>query len=376
MTQAKFIDLLSQQERLFKNVQQAITKVLKHGKYILGPEVLELEKSLEEFCGAKYAITCGNGTDALKLFLMYKNVNHQSAVFVPSFTFAATAEVVKHLGAIPIFVDVLPDTFNIDVDSLKRGMHVAQKLGLTLSGVIAVDLFGQPADYDSIAEIVYNNNMWLLCDAAQSFGAVYKGKKVGSIGDATSTSFYPSKPLGCYGDGGCIFTNKEETAEALRSLRVNGRGQKPYEHTKVGINSRLDTIQAAILLEKLKLFPDEITKRQLIADQYTKYLSEIVKVPRIAEGTIPNWALYTIILQENQDRDVIQSKLKLQNIPTAVYYPKPLHMQLAYKGAIASDQLKNSEYLAKKVLSLPMHPYLKFTDDYIEKIISILKNAR
>lgn len=376
MTQAKFIDLLSQQERLFKNVQQAITKVLKHGKYILGPEVLELEKSLEEFCGAKYAITCGNGTDALKLFLMYKNVNHQSAVFVPSFTFAATAEVVKHLGAIPIFVDVLPDTFNIDVDSLKRGMHVAQKLGLTLSGVIAVDLFGQPADYDSIVEIVYNNNMWLLCDAAQSFGAVYKGKKVGNIGDATSTSFYPSKPLGCYGDGGCIFTNKEETAEALRSLRVNGRGQKPYEHTKVGINSRLDTIQAAILLEKLKLFPDEITKRQLIADQYTKYLSEIVKVPRIAEGTIPNWALYTIILQENQDRDVIQSKLKLQNIPTAVYYPKPLHMQLAYKGAIASDQLKNSEYLAKKVLSLPMHPYLKFTDDYIEKIISILKNAR
>ena len=373
MGEVKFIDLETQQNIFSENISKAIHRVLKHGRYVLGPEVLELEQQLSRFCGAKHAISCANGTDALKLILMAKNIGHNSAVFVPSFTFAATAEVVKHLGAQPIFVDVLPNTFNIDPQSLKAGIQVAKKLGLKLSAIIAVDLFGQPADYDVIEKLAHENNMWVLCDAAQSFGASYKGRKAGSIGLATATSFYPSKPLGCYGDGGCIFTNDDELTDIIRSLRVNGRGQEQYEHIRVGINSRLDTIQAAILLEKLKIFPEEIKKRQEIAIKYNSFLHEVTSIPGVVEGVESAWAVYTIILNNNQKRDLIQSALRDKGIPTAVYHPKSLHQQQAYMDCKASDSLKNSEWLSQKVLSLPMHPYLHITNGYLEKLITILK---
>ena len=374
MSEVKFIDLQTQQDIVSDNIKQAIHRVLKHGRYVLGPEVLELEQELSKFCGSKHAISCANGTDALKLILMAKNIDCNSAVFVPSFTFAATAEVVKHLGAHPVFVDVLPDTFNIDPESLKQAIQVAKTQGLKLSAVIAVDLFGQPANYDAIEAIAHENNMFLLCDAAQSFGASYKGRKVGNIGLATSTSFYPSKPLGCYGDGGCIFTNDDELANIICSLRVNGRGQEQYEHIRIGINSRLDTIQAAIALEKLKIFPDEIKKRQEIAIKYNHFLHDIVSIPKVIEGADPIWALYTITLDAKQDRNLIQNELRNKGIPTAIYYPKSLHQQQAYLDCIkASDSLKNSELLSQKVLSLPLHPYLHVDNEYLDKITTTLK---
>ena len=373
-TVTNFIDLKSQQKLIYSSVSRALEKVLAHGQYILGPEVLELEQKLANFCGAKYAISCANGTDALMLVLMTQNLNPTDAVLVPSFTFPATAEVVAALGAQPIFIDVCSKTFNMESESLKKGIEVAKKNGLTPRGIIPVDLFGQPVDYDTLLDIAKENNLWVLCDAAQSFGGSYKDKKIGSIGLATSTSFFPAKPLGCYGDGGCIFTNSEELATNLRSLRFHGQGKNRDDLIYIGTNSRLDTIQAAILLEKLKIFPKEIEQRQAIANQYNKILSDLVEIPFAMDNIQSVWAQYTIKLSANQNRKKIQDALEKNGIPTRIYYSKPIHKQEPYKKYLtATDILTNTDNLSQIVLSLPMHPYLDFSADYSEKLMQSFK---
>ena len=356
-----FIDLKAQQEAIRKKIDAAITKVLDHGIYIMGPEVAELEQKLSAFCGAKYAITCANGTDALALGLMAKEVGPNDAIIVPTFTFAATAEVVTWMGATPIFVDVLPETYNIDPASIEQGIQTAKELGLNVRGIIPVDLFGQPADYDAIQTIADKNNLWIMADGAQSFGAFYKGKRVGSIGDIATTSFFPAKPLGCYGDGGAIFTNNEEIVSTLKSLRVHGQGTDKYDNVRIGMNGRLDTIQAAILIEKLAIFSEEIDKRNTIAKHYNQALRDVVEVPKVMEGATSVWAQYTVCLPERIERQKLMSRLNEKGVPTMVYYVKPLHLQTAYKHYPTAGQkdLTVSRKLSEQVLSLPMHPYLK-----------------
>lgn len=339
----------------------------------MGPEVYKLELELAKFCKVKHAITCSNGTDALILALMAKNIGVGDAVFVPSFTFASTAEVPAFLGATPIFVDVLFDTFNIDPNSLKLGISKAKSLGLCPKAVIPVDLFGQPADYDEINIIAEENNLYVFSDAAQSFGSTYNGEKVGNFGLATITSFYPSKPFGGYGDGGAIFTNDDEFASIIRSLRVHGEGIDKYDNVKIGLNCRLNTIQAAILLEKFNIFPNEIIQRQNIAEYYCNGLNNVVQVPAIMKKATSVWALYSIILKDNNCRDKMRSFLAECGVSTVIYYPKPLHLQNAYKNYPKIDsKLKISEELSDRILSLPMYPYLdKEKQNYI--IDSIVK---
>jgi dTDP-4-amino-4,6-dideoxygalactose transaminase len=367
-----FIDLQSQKKRLGGRIEQAIQKVLEHGGYIMGPEVFALEKQLSEYCGAKHTISCSNGTDALALVLMAKGIKAGDAVFVPAFTFAATAEVVAYLGATPVFIDVLPDTFNIDPDNLEKGIGVAKELGLTPRALIPVDLFGQPADYDVLKKLCEKHGLWFMSDAAQSFGASYKGKKVGTFGLATATSFYPAKPLGCYGDGGAIFTDDDDLAALLRSIRVHGQGNDKYDNVRIGVNGRLDTIQAAILIEKLAILEEEMLVRQKIAQYYSDHLKDVVTVPVLTANTTSAWAQYTICLK-NQNRDKVVKSLESQGIPTAIHYPKPLHKQLAFKHYPTAGTLYISEMLADNVLSLPMHPYLDLSLQ--EQIIAGVKEA-
>jgi dTDP-4-amino-4,6-dideoxygalactose transaminase len=303
-------------------------------------------------------VTCANGTDALALVLMAKDIGEGDAIFCPSFTFAATAEVVLWYGATPFFVDVRPDTFNIDPQSLAQAIADAERRGLKPTGVIPVDLFGQPADYEAIEALCARHGLWILSDAAQSFGASYKGRKVGTLGLATATSFFPSKPLGCYGDGGAIFTDDDALAQALVSLRVHGEGIDKYDNVRVGMNARLDTIQAAVLLEKLAIFDDEIARRNAIAARYNEQLADIATVPMLADGRTSVWAHYTIRLDAAR-RDAVAAALRADGIPTAIYYRKPLHQQPAYRHCpSAGNGLPVSEALAHEVISLPMHPYL------------------
>lgn len=360
MKTMEFIDLKAQQARIRPQIEAAIKRVLDHGIYIMGAEVLELEKQLATFCGVKHAISCANGTDALLLALMAKKVGPGDAIFVPSFTFAATAEMVVLMGATPVFIDSLEDTYNIDPQSLKQGIEIARKAGLKPVGIIPVDLFGQPADYDAIQSIADSHTLWVIADAAQSFGASYKGRRAGNIGDIATTSFFPAKPLGCYGDGGAVFTNDDEMASAIRSLRVHGQGKDKYDNVRIGINGRLDTIQAAVLLEKLKIFPEEIIARQQLADAYSKDLKDIVQVPYLMEGATSTWAQYTIRLKKNMDRAQLMTYLKGAGIPTMVYYLKPLHLQTAYHRypTAIGNTLPQCEVLANEVLSLPMSGYL------------------
>ncbi len=371
MKQIPFIDLKAQQERIRTQIDAAIKRVLDHGIYIMGPEVYELEKQLAEFCGVKHAISCANGTDALALGLMAKNVGPGDAVFVPSFTFAATAEVVAWVGATPVFIDSLEDTYNIDPKSLEQGIQTAEKAGIRPVGIIPVDLFGQPADYDAIQAIADNHNLWIMADGAQSFGATYKGRKVGSIGDIATTSFFPAKPLGCYGDGGAIFTNNDELAAVIKSLRVHGQGSDKYDNVRIGMNGRLDTIQAAILLEKLKIFPDELIARQQTASAYNEALKDIVKVPHLIEEATSAWAQYTVRLQDHIDRSKLMANLKEAGIPTMIYYVKPLHLQTAYRDypTATGRALPVCEVLANEVLSLPMSGYLE--SDHINYILDV-----
>lgn len=373
-----FIDLKSQQARIRPQIDQAFKRILDHGAYIMGPEVYELEGELAKFCGARHALTCSNGTDALALVLMALEVKPGDAVFVPTFTFAATAEVVAWMGATPIFIDVFQDTFNIDPQSLKEGIHRAHDLGLKPVGIIPVDLFGAPADYDILEQIALENNLWLLADAAQSFGGTYKNRSVGTFGIATSTSFFPAKPLGCYGDGGAIFTSSDDLTEKLISLRIHGQGKDKYDNIHIGMNGRLDTFQAAVVLEKLKIFPDEIKTRNSIAATYTKALSEIVITPHVLDQTTSIWAQYTVRLPKEINRELLMHELQNLGIPTAIYYMKPLHLQKAYNHypTALPQGLVHSEALSHEVLSLPMHAYL--TEDIqnfiIENFIRLLSS--
>lgn len=352
----QFIDLTAQQSFIRPALDAAIRKVLDHGQYIMGPEVRELERELVHFTGVKNALTCANGTDALTLVLMAWDIGPGDAVFVPSFTYVASAEAPAQLGATPFFVDVDYDTFNIDPESFKQAIFDCHKMGLRPSVVIAVDLFGQPADVDSIVDVAHEQGIRVLIDGAQSFGATSRGRKVGTMGDATTTSFFPAKPLGCYGDGGAVFTNNDKDAELIDSIRLHGRGSQKYDNVRVGLNSRLDTIQAAILLQKLKIFPEELTKREKVAKNYQDALSRFVATPYVAPATTSAWAQFTIKI-DNRER--IKSQLALMGIPSVVYYPIPLAKQIGYQTyPRVSSGVTVSNKLSEKVLSLPMHPYL------------------
>jgi dTDP-4-amino-4,6-dideoxygalactose transaminase len=353
-----FIDLGAQRRRLGSLVDEAILRVVNHGQYIMGPEVGQLEADLSAFCGARHVISCGNGTDALAMVLMAKGVKAGDAILCPSFTFAATAEVVAWLGATPVFVDIHEDTFNMDPASLETALLTARELKLNPVGVIPVDLFGAAADYDAILPICERENLWVLCDAAQSFGGTYKGRRLGTFGLASSTSFFPAKPLGCYGDGGAIFTEYDELAVVLRSIRNHGQGVDRYDNVRIGMNGRLDTMQAAVLIEKLKIFDEEIATRNVVAGRYAEGLGDVATVPVVQDGVVSTWAQYSIRVPAEK-RDALGAALRERNIPTAIYYPKPLHRQTAYKHyPSAGNGLPVSDKVATEVIALPMHPYL------------------
>jgi UDP-2-acetamido-2-deoxy-ribo-hexuluronate aminotransferase len=354
-----FIDIAAQRRRLGPAVEEAVARVLAHCQFINGPEVAALEAALAAYSGAKHVVTCASGTDALLMVLMAKGVGRGDAVLCPSFTFCATGEAVALTGATPVFADVDETTFNIDAASLKRGIATAKRLGLKPRGVIAVDLFGQSADYDAVVAVADAEGLFVLDDAAQSFGGSYKGRRLGGMGLITATSFFPAKPLGCYGDGGAIFTDDGALAETLRSIRVHGQGSDKYDNVRLGLTGRLDTIQAAVLIEKLKIFDDEIAARNRVADRYVQGLGNVVTVPRLAGGNISVWAQYTIRLPGGTDRDAFAAALKAQGIPTAIYYSKSMHQQTAYKDyPVADGGLAVCERLSSDVISLPMHAYL------------------
>ncbi len=374
MTNIPFIDLNAQRARIEKEIDKAVLGAVHGGAYIMGPQVKQLEKDLAEFAGAKHCISCSSGTDSLLMFLMSQNLKQNDVVFVPDFTFIATAEVVSMVGAQTFAVDVEKDTFNLDPQELQNAVSSAKEKGLNPVGVIPVDLFGHPADYEAIKKISDEHGLWIMADSAQGFGGSLNGKKVGQWGDITSTSFFPAKPLGCYGDGGALFTDNDELADVLRSLRVHGKGTDKYDNVRVGLNARLDTVQAAILIEKLKIFPDELIARQNVADRYNNALSDDVKTPALAKGATSAWAQYTLILPGNINRADFSAKCKENGVPTAVYYPLPISRQTAYKDVNVLDHGNPvSEFLSKRVISLPMHPYLdNETQDYI---IQVVKNA-
>ena len=369
-----FTDIAAQRRRLGKSVDDAVARVFDHCQFINGPEVTELEAALAKFCGAKHVVSCASGTDALLMVLMAKNIGPGDAVLCPSFTFCATGEVVVLTGATPVFVDVDEATFNIDATSLKRGIATARQRGLKPRAIIPVDLFGQPADHDAIDAIAEAEGLFVLNDAAQSFGASYKGRRLGTFGLATTTSFFPAKPLGCFGDGGAIFTDDDELAATLRSIRVHGQGSDKYDNIRIGLTARLDTVQAAILIEKLKIFEDEIIARNKVAERYARGLGNVVTVPRVASGRDSIWACYTIRLPKGTDRDRFAADLKAQGIPTAIYYPKSMHQQTAYREfPIADGGLPVCESLSADVISLPIHAYLDESTQ--ERIIAAVRGA-
>src|SRR6201995_3126485 len=369
-----FIDIGAQRRRLGTSIDEAVGRVLTHCQFVNGPEVTQLEKLLAEFSGAKHVVSCASGTDALLMVLMAKNIGPGDAVLCPSFTFCATGEAVALTGASPVFVDVDEATFNIDAASLRRGIAAAKQKGLKPKAVIPVDLFGQSADHDAIAEVAKAEGLFVLDDAAQGFGASYKGRKLGTLGHATATSFFPAKPLGCFGDGGAIFTDDADLADTLRSIRVHGQGSDKYDNVRLCLTGRLDTMQAAILIEKLKIFEDEIIARNKVADRYARGLGNLVTVPHLAPGCGSVWAQYTIRLPKGVDRDGFAAALKAQGIPTAIYYPKSMHQQTAYRGfPVADGGLPVSERLSGDVISLPMHAYLdEATQD---RIIAAVRGA-
>jgi dTDP-4-amino-4,6-dideoxygalactose transaminase len=369
-----FIDIGAQRRRLGKSIDEAVARVLAHCQFINGPEVTQLEAELAAFSGAKHVVSCASGTDALFMVLMAKGVGRGDAVFCPSFTFCATGEAVALTGATPVFVDVDEATFNMDANSVTRGIATAKRLGLRPRAVIPVDLFGQSADHDAIGLVAQAEGLFVLDDAAQAFGASYKGRRLGTFGLVTATSFFPAKPLGCFGDGGAIFTDDAELAQTLRSIRVHGQGSDKYDNVRLGLTGRLDTMQAAILIEKLKIFEDEIAARNRVAERYARGLGNVVTVPRLASGSTSVWAQYTIRLPKGSDRDRFAATLKAQGIPTAIYYPKSMHQQTAYRDfPVADGGLPASESLSCNVISLPMHAYLDELAQ--ERIIKAVRGA-
>ena len=370
----QFIDLAAQQVRIKEKIDARIQAVLAHGKYIMGPEVKELEVQLAAWCGAKHAISCANGTDALQLALMALGARKGDAVFVPSFTFAATAEVVPCMGATPVLVDCDPRTYNMSPASLKRSIVHAKTLGLRPSIVIPVDLFGLPADYDAIAQIADAEGLTIVSDSAQGWGSTIDGRMTGTFGRITTTSFFPAKPLGCYGDGGALFTDDDELANVLQSMRVHGKGEEKYDNVRIGMNSRLDTLQAGILLEKLAVYADEIDSRNRIAEYYTTALGEFLVTPYVPDGYQSIWAQYTLAAHSCHQRAVIMDGLQAVGVPSVIYYPKPLHQQSAYRSYPRDPHgLPVSTDVASRVFSLPMHPYL--TQDQIQFIVARLKSV-
>jgi dTDP-4-amino-4,6-dideoxygalactose transaminase len=354
-----FIDIAAQRRRLGRAVDDAVARVLAHCQFVNGPEVRAFESDLAAFCGARHAIGCASGTDALLLVLMAWEIKPGDAVICPSFTYHATAEMVALLGATPIIADVQAETFNLDPASCERGVATAKRLGLKPRAIIPVDLFGLPADHEAIAAIAKKHDLKILDDAAQGFGAIYRSKKLGTFGTATATSFFPAKPLGCYGDGGAVFTDDDALAARIKSIRLHGEGVDRSEAARIGITGRLDTIQAAVLIEKLKIFPDEIAARDRVAARYAAGLGDVALVPRVGNQSTSVWAQYTIRLKPGR-RDGLAAALKAQGIPTAIYYTKPLHLQPAYRGFPAAEGgLQVSDQLAGEVISMPMHAYLE-----------------
>jgi UDP-2-acetamido-2-deoxy-ribo-hexuluronate aminotransferase len=378
----QFIDLKEQQKRIRTKIDRNISAVLDHGQYILGPEVRELERQLAEYVGVKHALSCASGTDALLMALMAYDVGPGDAVFTTPFTFVATAEVISLLGATPIFVDIEPDTFNINPDCLTEAIAALEERNpgkyplpdgfekLTPRGIIPVDLFGQAADYDRINALAKDKGLFVIEDAAQSFGAEYKSKKACSLAHVAATSFFPAKPLGCYGDGGMVFTDDEKLANKLDSIRVHGKGTDKYDNIRIGINGRCDTLQAAILLAKFEIFPEEIILRQEAASRYNQLLGASGKItcPVVRDGNLSAWAQYSLLID---DRDAMLESLKAAQIPTAVYYPKPLHVQGAYAYlGYRPDDFPVSMKSASHIFSLPMHPYLSKQDQ--ERIADVI----
>lgn len=367
----QFIDLVAQQRPIRGKIDAAIARVLDHGKYIMGPEVGEFEAKLEVFTGAKHALGCANGTDALAVVLMAWQVGPGDAIFVPSFTYVASAEVAAMLGATTFFIDVHEDTFNINVKSFEKAIGDAKKMGLRPAVVVPVDLFGQPADTPAVEAVAKVHKIKVLVDAAQSFGATLHGKKVGCWGDATTTSFFPAKPLGCYGDGGAIFTNDDELAKLVDSIRLHGKGSEKYDNIRVGMNSRLDTLQAAILLEKLAVFPDELVARDKVANRYIDGLSDVATTPKLVDGCTSAWAQFTLIVNQ---RDAVQAACQEKGVPTMVYYPMALSQQTGYKHLPSvGGGTPISDSLSGRVLSLPMHPYLEESEQ--NYIIDVVRGA-
>jgi dTDP-4-amino-4,6-dideoxygalactose transaminase len=376
----QFVDLAAQQNLIRDQIETNIQAVLAHGKYIMGPEIKELERRLAEFVGVEHGIACSSGTDALLLALMAYDVGPGDAVFTSPFTFIATAEVISLRGATPVFVDIDPETFNLDPKHLEKAISALQKgssdypfpltsdSSLTPKGIIAVDLFGLPADYEAINAIAKKNGLFVIEDAAQSFGAEYKGKKACSLADVACTSFFPAKPLGCYGDGGMCFTENEKLAQTMQSLCVHGQGHHKYENVRIGINGRLDTLQAAILHAKFDVFPKEIELRQKVATRYTDLLSDLdngLVTPHVPPELQSVWAQYSVLSRDEKYRSEIQDELKDAAIPTAIYYPKPLHLQTAFQGLGYKE-----ESCSGRIFSLPMHPYLEAEDqELIAQII-------
>ena len=368
-----FIDVAAQRRRLGSAIDAAVAKVLNSCQFILGPEVRAFEAELAAFCGARHVVTCASGTDALVLALRAMGVGAGDAVFCPSFTFCATAEVAVLVGATPVFVDVDAATFNIDAKGIAGAAAVAREAGLRPKAIIPVDLFGLPADHGAVQAAARAENLLVLDDAAQGFGATCNNRRLGTFGEATATSFFPAKPLGCYGDGGAVMTDDDGFADTLRSLRVHGQGSDKYDNVRIGLASRLDTIQAAILIEKLKIFPDEIDARNRIANHYSDGLGDVVDVPRIPAGHTSVWAQYTIRVAGGR-RDALAAALQAEGIPTAIYYPIPLHRQQAYKHyPVGKGGVAVSDRLAAEVISLPMHAYLDAPTQ--DRIIDAVRRA-
>ena len=365
-----FIDLKKQFNVLEKELRAAVDRVFEHAQFIMGPEVDQLEQELARYVGVKHAIGCSSGTDALLLSLMAYDLKPGDAIFTTPFTFIATAEVISFLGATPVFVDIDEKTYNIDPVLLKKAIEQVDREGaLCPKGIIPVDLFGLPADYDPIMAMAQAHGLFVLEDAAQSFGGTYHDRQAGSLGHTAATSFFPAKPLGCYGDGGAIFTNDDSLAEKMRSILVHGQGANKYENVRLGLNGRLDTLQAAILLVKLSAFPKELKERQRVANRYTEGLKDSLETPVIPDGLTSAWAQYSV---QSDSREVVQKGLKEHGIPTAVYYPKPLHLQGAFTGLKhQKGDFPISERVSQRIFSLPMHPYL--ADEQIDSIINCIR---
>lgn len=375
----QFRDLKQQYQVLKEDIDAAMVKVATDCNFISGAQVAELEKELAEYVGVKHCVTCANGTDALSIAMMVWGFGEGDAVFVPDFTFFSSGEIVSHCGATPVFVDVEKDTYNMSADSLEKAIKkVADDGKLKPRAIVAVDLFGLPADFSKLKPIAEKYGLLILEDGAQGFGGRIGDSLACSFGDIATTSFFPAKPLGCYGDGGALFTDNDEWAELMRSIRVHGKGTMKYDNVRIGLNSRLDTIQAAILSVKLKAFKEyEVEAVNKAAEQYTALLKDTVTVPVVPEGFYSSWAQYTIQLKDRKQRDKLQQILKDNGIPSMIYYPKPMHKQLAFGLATADGacdygfDCSTTESLCDTVLSLPMHPYLK--EEEIRKVAEVVR---